>query len=49
MTTRPTPRPVVAVTAIAATIARRLNLGSTLGLLVVGAALRPASGEPRVS
>jgi glutathione-regulated potassium-efflux system protein KefB len=37
---------VLAVTAIAVTIARRLNLGSTLGLLVVGAALGPHSPHP---
>ena len=37
---------VLAVTAIAVSIARRLNLGSTLGLLVVGAALGPHSPHP---
>ena len=37
---------VLGVTAIAVTIARRLNLGSTLGLLVVGAALGPHSPHP---
>src|SRR5215813_13362753 len=37
---------VLAVTAIAVSIARRLNLGSTLGLLVVGAALGPYSPHP---
>ena len=37
---------VLAVTAIALSIARRLNLGSTLGLLVVGAALGPHSPYP---
>jgi len=37
---------VLAVTAVAVSIARRLNLGSTLGLLVVGAALGPHSPHP---
>jgi len=37
---------VLAVTAIAVSITRRLNLGSTLGLLVVGAALGPHSPRP---
>ena len=37
---------VLAVTAIAVSIARRLNLGSTLGLLVVGVALGPHSPHP---
>ena len=37
---------VLAVTAVAVSVARRLNLGSTLGLLVVGAALGPHSPHP---
>jgi len=37
---------VLAVTAVAVSIARRLNLGSTLGLLVVGMALGPHSPHP---
>jgi glutathione-regulated potassium-efflux system ancillary protein KefC len=37
---------VLAVTAVAVSIAKRLNLGSTLGLLVVGAALGPHSPRP---
>ncbi|HET6981407.1 MAG TPA: cation:proton antiporter [Myxococcaceae bacterium] len=37
---------VLAVTAVAVSIAKRLNLGSTLGLLVVGAALGPHSPHP---
>jgi len=37
---------VLAVTAVAVSVARKLNLGSTLGLLVVGAALGPHSPHP---